>query len=282
MRHVREIGAASRLSLYIGRRAVAALHQELVLHPKPGLVSLVDNGAHDDMDAVTFVRSLFALRRYFQDIADAGMSAAPFCELQRLGIAAEARMLKATGGINTHRGAIFCIGLLVAAAGFRMARGRNLAPKSLAETVLDRWGGEIAAASSATTASHGRRMVARFQARGAREEVLAGFPTLMRVAVPVLKATMASLGCPERARVQTLFAVMATLDDTNLLHRGGAEGLAFVRGHASAFLEAGGVWAPDWSVRARTLHQACISRHLSPGGSADILAAAIFVHSLDA
>ncbi|MDI4656722.1 triphosphoribosyl-dephospho-CoA synthase MdcB [Xanthobacter autotrophicus] len=281
MRHVREIGAASRLSLSIGQRAVTALHQELVLYPKPGLVSLVDNGAHDDMDAVTFLRSLFALRRYFQDIADAGMSAAPFSELQRLGIAAEARMLKATGGINTHRGAIFCIGLLAAATGFRVARGLSLAPDALVATVLEQWGDAIAAAAGAAPASHGRRMVARFRARGAREEVLSGFPTLMAVALPALKDTLARLGCAERARVQTLFAVMARLDDTNLLHRGGADGLAFVRMQASAFLEAGGVAAPDWRARALGLHHACIARHLSPGGSADILAAAIFVQSLD-
>lgn len=296
MRHVRHIGAASRLSHQIGRLAVAALHQELVLHPKPGLVSLVDTGAHDDMDATTFLRSLFALRRYFQDIAEAGMAGAPFAELQRLGIAAEARMLKATGGINTHRGAIFCIGLLAAAAGARMARGGSLAADALAGTVLDQWGDALAAtavaatsgtatataASSAAPDSHGRRMVARFRARGAREEVLAGFPTLTRVAAPTLAATLAAVGSVERARVETLFSVMATLDDTNLLHRGGVAGLGFVRAEAAAFLAAGGVRHPHWRARALALHRACIARHLSPGGSADVLAAAIFVHALDA
>jgi len=101
----------------IGRAATLALHDELALTPKPGLVTLVDNGSHDDMDAHTFMRSLFALRRYFVQIAEAGHEGAAFPELERCGIAAEARMLAATKGINTHRGAIFMLGLLCAAAG---------------------------------------------------------------------------------------------------------------------------------------------------------------------
>jgi len=101
---------ADAASLWIGKQAVRALHAELVLHPKPGLVSPLDSGAHDDMDAGTFLRSLFSLRRYFSAIAAAGAEAMPFPELQRLGIQAEARMLTATQGVNTHRGAIFCLG----------------------------------------------------------------------------------------------------------------------------------------------------------------------------
>ena len=105
-----------------------SLYDELSLYPKPGLVSLVDNGSHCDMDAGTFMRSLFALRRYFFHIAAAGAANAPFSELKRLGIAAERRMLAATGGVNTHRGAIFCIGMLCAAAGRCKALGLPIHP----------------------------------------------------------------------------------------------------------------------------------------------------------
>src|SRR3954447_4581595 len=87
-------------------------------------------------------------------------------------------------------------------------------------------------------------------------------------------------GDVETALVQTLFAVMAELDDTNLLHRGGPKGLAFVRAQARAFLEAGGVAADGWRDRALALHRACIARRFSPGGAADMLAAAAFVHDL--
>src|SRR5689334_1169702 len=91
----------------IGRCALRSLYAELVLYPKPGLVSLRDNGAHADMNAATFMRSIFALRRYFGEIALAGMRAAPMSELRQLGLHAESRMLRATCGVNTHRGAIF-------------------------------------------------------------------------------------------------------------------------------------------------------------------------------
>src|SRR4029453_3853804 len=86
----------------IGRAASLALYDELALTPKPGLVTLVDCGSHDDMDAYTFMRSLFSLRLYFSQIAEAGFDGADFAVLERLGIEAEARMLAATGGVNTH------------------------------------------------------------------------------------------------------------------------------------------------------------------------------------
>ena len=101
----------------IGRAATLALHDELALSPKPGLVTLTDRGSHADMDAHTFMRSLFALRGYFVRIAELGHGGAPFEALEQCGIAAEARMLAATGGVNTHRGAIFMLGLLCASAG---------------------------------------------------------------------------------------------------------------------------------------------------------------------
>ena len=101
----------------IARLVIRSLHAELALYPKPGLVSHRDSGAHRDMDAGTFVRSLFSLRGYFAEIAAAGMRDARLAELQQIGLRAERRMLQSTQGINTHRGAVFCLGLLCAAAG---------------------------------------------------------------------------------------------------------------------------------------------------------------------
>jgi triphosphoribosyl-dephospho-CoA synthase len=271
---------ALRYGSHIGRKAVAALHAELALYPKPGLVSPLDSGAHYDMDAGTFLRSLFALRHYFRAIADAGARDEPFAILQRLGVAAEARMLAATENINTHRGAIFCIGLLAAAAGLRLANGLDLSPSHLAQTVANRWGDAIAAMCRTHSTSHGSLAVAQYQVRGAREEARDGFPTLMSVAVPTLASALGTLGCPKRAQVQTLFAIMAELDDTNLLHRGGIEGLNFVRDQAKNFLARGGVASAGWESRAIAMHQQLIARRLSPGGSADMLAAAIFIQNL--
>ncbi|WP_448202467.1 triphosphoribosyl-dephospho-CoA synthase MdcB [Azospirillum sp. sgz302134] len=263
----------------IGRAAVRALYAELALHPKPGLVSPLDSGSHDDMDMTTFMRSLFALRGYYRDIAAAGARGDRFDSLQALGIAAERRMLAATGGINTHRGAVFGLGLLAAAAGWLRRTGAPADGRALGKTVAARWGADILAAAPKAPDSHGAEAIRRYGARGARQEAAEGFPTLFAVAMPVLTRTLDLLNCPERAMVQTLFALMAELDDTNLLHRGGPAGLVFVQAKARAFLEQGGVFRPGWRADALALHEACVARRLSPGGSADMLAAAWFVHS---
>lgn len=267
------------LAAMIGRTAVRALYAELALHPKPGLVSPLDSGSHDDMDMGTFLRSLFALRGYFRAIAAAGAAGEGFAALRDLGIAAERRMLAATGGINTHRGAVFGIGFLAAAAGWRMRRGLTLRGAALGETVADLWGAEILAAAPQAPVSHGSRAIQRYGARGARQEAADGFPTLLTLAVPALDNALTNGAGPERALVQTLFTLMAELEDTNLLHRGGPAGLAFVRGEARRFLDRGGVFQAEWRAKALALHRVCIARRLSPGGSADMLAAAHFVHA---
>lgn len=270
-------GAAARA---IGHAASAALRAELMLHPKPGLVTPHDRGSHHDMDAATFRDSIAALDGYFSAIAQAGADGHGFAVLRDLGIAAEQRMLAATGGINTHRGAVFCLGLLAAAA------GSGAAPQSdgLGRRVVAFWGGGIAEAGRASTASHGAQAVRRHGARGARDEALAGFPTLFGIALPVLGDSLKRAeGHPDRdslALTQTLFAVMARLEDTNLLHRGGAEGLALVQAAARDFLARGGVFAPGWRRHAQEVEDLCRARWLSPGGAADVIAAAWFVHLL--
>ncbi|MEO6853753.1 MAG: triphosphoribosyl-dephospho-CoA synthase, partial [Rhodoferax sp.] len=129
----------------IGRAATRALYHELALCPKPGLVTLTDNGSHRDMDAQTFMRSLFALRGYFVAIAELGQQNADFAALERCGIQAEAHMLAATGGINTHRGAIFMLGLLCSAAGAVSGSGAPPSPARLRNTLRQRWGDALAA-----------------------------------------------------------------------------------------------------------------------------------------
>lgn len=266
-----------------GRTAVRALYEELALYPKPGLVSPVDAGSHSDMNMQTFLRSLFALRGYFREISAAGAADADFTTLNALGRTAEARMLAATGGINTHRGAVFALGLLAAAAGYLRARGEELDGQQLGRTVVERWGAAIAAAAPpahAAPSSNGERVARRYGAGGARAEALAGFPAIFELALPALQSTLAATGCLRRARMQALFVTMARLEDTNLLHRGGTAGLAFVRERAQRFVARGGTLCDDWVHEAQALHEACVARRLSPGGSADVLAATCFVHAL--
>jgi triphosphoribosyl-dephospho-CoA synthase len=260
----------------LGRFAVASLHAELACAHKPGLVTPFDRGSHEDMDAGTFMRSLFALRGYFVAIAAAGAADAPFATLRELGIDAERAMLRATGGINTHRGAIFSLGLLVAAA----ARLRSSATTPLTgEAVCDAvapWRDALLDAPL-DPHSHGQRMRRLHGVAGVREQAAAGFPLLREVALPTLRGALRDGLGHDAAMAQTLLHLIARTDDLNLLHRGGRDGLRFAQRRAHAFLAAGGVRQPDWRTQLVRLGAAFVARRLSPGGSADLLACAWFL-----
>ncbi|WP_296543266.1 triphosphoribosyl-dephospho-CoA synthase MdcB [Rhodoferax sp.] len=267
-----------------GLAAVRALYTEVALEPKPGLVSFRDCGSHTDMNARTFMRSLFALRGYFPRMIVAGHAGAPFAVLQNLGKQAEARMLTATDGINTHRGAIFGLGLLCASAGQLLAQGLPFTPQHLRAVLLSTWGEALTqranAAKLAAPVSNGQRATRRFGLRSAGDEAAQAFPVLFDVTLPALQAALQAGAGDRAARVQALLATMAVLDDTNCVHRGGLDGLRFVQTSARQFLQAGGVLQACWLAQARAIHSALVARNLSPGGSADMLASACWVASL--
>jgi triphosphoribosyl-dephospho-CoA synthase len=268
----------------IGRLATLALYHELALAPKPGLVSFEDNGSHEDMDATTFLRSLFALRSYFPAIAFAGAQGASFAALERLGLQAEQRMLDATRGINTHRGAIFALGLLCAAAGRLAAEGAPLEAAALRATLEEHWGDALreraARAAAVPARSKGQRAARAHGLRGAGQEAADGFPVLFDVALPAMRSAREAGASSNAAMVQGLMATMAALDDTNLVHRGGIEGLRFARSQAREFLADGGVQQPGWRQAAQAMHARFVARRLSPGGSADVLGCAWWVDRL--
>ena len=229
-----------------------------------------------------FVRSLFSLRGYFVAIAAAGMREAKFNELQQLGVAAESRMLRATRGINTHCGAIFTLGILAAAAG--RAAARNLVPSddNLRAIVTANWSRELRAIAvhRAATPSHGQLMAARHGVTGARGEALLAFPSIFESALPGLRSALARGADTQHALLHIFFVLLTGTPDTNVLFRGGAEGLRFIQTQAADFLERGSVFEPGWQQRAESLHRQCSIQNLSPGGCADLLAAAWFVHQL--
>lgn len=261
----------------LGHAATACLKLEIAAYPKPGLVSPVDSGAHDDMDAALMNRSADALQPFFAGLADAGARGGGMDRLRAIGIDAERAMMAATGGVNTHRGAIFGMGLLCAAAGFRTRYGMV---GKFGAVVAHRWGAEIMR-GPVPLHSHGSVVARRHATGGARAEAAAGFPSLYGIAMPALAAARHLAADAEAQRVHALMALIATVDDTNLLYRGGAAGLVFAQAQARAFLDAGGVSAPDWRARAIAIHRAFVARRLSPGGCADLLAMAVFVEACE-
>ncbi len=261
----------------LGRLAIASLHAELACTPKPGLVTPFSRGSHSDMDAGTFLRSLFALRGYFVAIAQAGGNDAPFESLRSLGIAAEAAMLRATGGINTHRGAIFSLGLLVAQSARLRASGERAPSGDAVCRGVTQWRAPLLAAPL-NPASPGQRARRRHAVPGVREQAAAGYPLLRDLALPTLQRVLHTTANAEAAQVETLMTLIAHTVDLNLLHRGGEAGLAFAQGRARRFLAAGGVQQADWRGRVAAIGHAFEQRRLSPGGSADLLACSWFLH----
>lgn len=263
----------------IAALASNALLAELATYPKPGLVSPIDNGSHDDMDAAAFRASIAAIEPFFARLALDGGVGEPLAALRATGVEAEAAMLAATGGVNTHRGCIFALGLLCAAAGAGAG--------DLARFVRDTWG-EALAGERPGDGSHGAGAMRRFGVGGARGEAAAGFPAAVQVGLPALREgrRLSSHLLPQagegRTRVHAFFALLAHVDDTNLLHRGGADGLAFARDAAERFMCEGGVGTSDWRERAVAIHRAFVARRLSPGGSADLLAVTLFLDAMQA
>jgi triphosphoribosyl-dephospho-CoA synthase len=268
---------------HVAATAATALLAELETWPKPGLISHVDAGSHTDMDAGTFRASVAAITPFFGRLTLAGAAGSDMEGLRSIGVEAEGAMLEETGGANTHRGAIFGLGLLCAAAGatWSDAAAQPLwGAKTLGATVRQRWGSAIMR-GPIPLHSHGTEALRRFGAGGARAQAAAGYPHALEVGLPALRLgrTIAP-GDPEAARVQSFFALLESMEDTNLLYRGGAAGLRFAQEQAAAFLRQGGVRQAQWRERAAAVHGAFIALRLSPGGCADLLAITLFLDAL--
>jgi triphosphoribosyl-dephospho-CoA synthase len=271
---------------HVADAAKAALLEELETWPKPGLVSHVDSGSHTDMDASTLRASATAITPFYYQLTVAGAAESGMNRLREIGLQAERAMLAATGGVNTHRGAIFGLGLLCAAAGATWSETTrsksHWRAKVLGAAVRRRWGPAIMSGPIPLN-SHGTNALLKFGAGGARAQAAAGFPHAIEVGLPALHlGQRLAPNDPEAARVQGFFTIMASMDDTNLLHRGGAVGLHYAQKAANHFLEQGGVEQADWREQAVAVHRAFVVRRLSPGGCADLLAITLFLDALEA
>ncbi len=271
--------SATRAGLVAGL-AVRALVQEAELTPKPALVDRRGGGAHDDMDLEMLRRSAHALRPTFGDLASRAYRREPSRllreELAAIGRGGEEAMFAVTGGVNTHRGAIWALGLLVAAAA--------MAPPEVPPAEVAALAGQVAVfpdRHAPPETSHGSLVTSRYGVAGARGEARQGFPHVVGVALPTLRA--ARKACREEclARLDVLVALIATVDDTCLLHRGGNEALRDAQTGARKVLDAGGNGTAAGRRALRSLEAALLCHNAAPGGSADLLAAALFLDALD-
>lgn len=262
--------------------ALRALVEEALLTPKPGLVDRRGPGAHDDLSLSTMLRSAESLRGTFADVAAA-------CEGRRLdldlretlgaiGRAGEADMLGVTGGANTHRGAIWTLGLLVAGAVLAGPTGGEPASRVTASAARI---ARLPDVHGTPQGTNGARVRDVYGVAGARGEALEGFPRVVGIALPILRAGGETGQRVDTARLDGLMGIMAVLDDTCLLHRGGWDGLRLAQRGAARVLNSGGTSTPRGRRALAALERAMLERRLSPGGAADLLSAAIFLDALE-
>jgi triphosphoribosyl-dephospho-CoA synthase len=245
-------------------------------------VSLRDQGSHADMDAATFIASIASLRGYFHEMADAGSRGADFRALNEIGVAAERNMLIATGGVNTHRGAVFSLGLIAAGAGYVLERRLPRTADEVCDVVGRLWGADMLATLHQCEGTNGSAVRGRYGVPGAREHAAGGFGVLRKHALPAMRKAFSAGLDRNWSGVHSFLESIAVLDDTNLLHRGGPEALNFARDRARTILDAGGALTANGRHQARMLHSEFVAAWLSPGGSADMLAMCYFLHEFEA
>ena len=273
-----------KYAIQVASLAVKSLLYEVSVTPKPGLVDRANNGSHADMDYFTFIDSATALYGYYADIAKSG---ADFGEglgellptLRQLGRNAERDMFFATDGVNTHKGVIFSLGVICAAAGYM-----HVHPVEQGVFSLLKYSGEIAASamedfSTGNNNTNGANLYRKYGIAGIRGEAAAGFPNVRDYGYPILCRAL-ERGCSMNdAGVITLLHLMARVEDTNMVVRGGREVVAIMQSDLKKRLAADDDPA-GLAAYAAKLDAEFIQRGISPGGCADLLAICYMMHFL--
>ena len=267
----------------IAHMATRALQQEIDCTPKPGLVDQHDSGAHSDMDYELMQRSINALHPYFVRLALLGNNyTLPDLEdIRAIGIEAEQAMLQATGGVNTHKGALFSMGLAVIASTWTEQFAVNLLQESdygdidednpirdiisLRPAIM-----RLASLFPTVNGTHGSQVVKTYNAKGALATAQEGYPLLFANWLPYYQEHRND----EYALQKTLLLIMSQIDDTNILYRTNGETALRVKQEAKALFD-------NFSIESiEQMNQSFIQQHISPGGAADMLALTIFIDSM--
>lgn len=318
---------AARAALFerIGWRVRNALLGEVYATPKPGLVDRRDTGAHRDMNYETFLASTEAITPFMVRMFAEGMDATTtghtpeevFQAIRGIGLEAERAMYDATDGVNTHKGMIFTMGIVLAAAGILYVSADKTSGQITVDAILDRTR-QMTARSMAEDfrkmlehppKTHGERLFRTYGERGIRGQAMEGFPILRDTAVPWLRrfqnigtdaelqrdiAAQATLRrgllqdtgsmhaehFENAMHVSTLIAIMSVLNDTNVFIRSSYEDMCWLQAESSTILGMGAMFTEEGVRAIEALNMACIEKNISPGGAADILAVAILLLKL--
>ena len=282
--------------LYATKNARKAVILEAATTPKPGLVDRQDSGAHRDMNFFTFLKSSNAIFNGLLKCTDAGVrfqgkdSAELMDFIRKPGMECEASMLKATNNVNTHKGAIFSLGILLAAAGkvyssgseesYYISAGKLCGEvRAMTKGLVEK---DFAGLENKRKLTHGEYLFKLYGIKGIRGEVEDGFPMVREYGLPVIRGLKAKgyLSLNE-IFIQVLMNIMAHNLDTNVLARAGQEGLEHVKERASEFIYRGGVLKGDYRRYLQDMNKDFIKRNISPGGTADLLAVSIFLATME-
>ena len=258
--------SATTVPHLVSHLATKALREELELTPKPGLVDKNNSGAHRDMDFNLMQASIDALHPYFTLLASLGYAPTlPTTEgIRAVGLEAEQAMFQATGGVNTHKGALFSMGIAV------VATAHALYTHTATTEQIRQYIAAIAQGFNAPADTHGAEVVRRHQVSGALQNAIDAYPLLFDRWLPFMQ----SHSHQPNACHLTLLCIMATLDDTNVYHRAGSAKAQEVKQQAARLME-------GFSIeQIEALNTAYIDSNISPGGSADMLSLTLFFHSV--
>ena len=262
--------------------ASQAMRDEVSLSPKPGLVDRIDSGAHSDMDLPLFLKSIDAIAPFLAMMERMtprdGASEKVLPLIRPVGVRAEAAMFEATGGINTHRGQIFCMGVCTAAAVRKPGSPRDILDE--AGRICRGITGELTKTAGCAR-SHGERAFRRYGSTGIRGEAEKGFPSVANCGLPAFSTSLLAGFNREEASLEALLHLMAVVEDSTVLHRRGMQGLSLMRREAETFLYNGGMSQDGAYAKLVEMNRFFIHENISPGGCADLLALTLFTASLE-
>ena len=266
------------------RLACQALLYEVATTPKPGLVDRYGSGSHRDMDFFTFQASTAALFPYFSRCVKIGRETAQpqetFRRLRLPGKLAEGEMLHATGGVNTHKGAIFSMGILCGALG-RLERTDWANPERVLTECAAMTKGVVSDdyvnLTPETAKTAGQKLYLQYGITGVRGQAEAGFPAVLNVGLPKLEAGLAQGKSINDSGCAALIAMLAQTVDTNMIHRGSYEIQQEIMKKLSALLETESFPSGE---TLEALDREFVEKNLSPGGTADLLAMVYMLHFL--
>ncbi|MDN6124942.1 MAG: triphosphoribosyl-dephospho-CoA synthase CitG [Lactiplantibacillus plantarum] len=265
--------------------ALKGLLYEVSLNPKPGLVDPVSMGSHTDMNMFMFIDSSLSLKSYLDKAFKLGRNFEGsdlkllFNALRAEGVLAEQTMFNATNNVNTHKGAIFSLGIWVTAIAYSTKDGSATMTEvrrviqRMVEGLIEK---DLASNRVAMTA--GEQQFQTYQLTGIRGEAVNGFPGVSEVAVPFLQATF---GTMTQRLLDTLMKIAATLEDSTLIKRAKTpDVLAEMKEWTSIYFKLGGSHTEQGMKYLYDLDRLFIERNLSIGGSADTLILTIFIGQL--